>query len=299
MIDWLPGFERVDGTGSGDWAADDEDAPKIVWHTTEGGSVDGAIAALRAKSAWSHFVVDPKTKRKVQCVPLSQAAKALRHPGGTPQTNREKRVYQIEMVGYAAHTQELTADELKWLGEEVLAPLSVATGTPLVKTGGFYGQDCGWTLASVNSKSRMSRATFDKAVGNIGHQDVPDNDHWDPGKLDIDAIIAAAKAKITSAVASVKPKFDPPHYPGHFLKLGDDNEDVKVLKVMLKVAGYGKLLNMRGSAASKFGPGTARAVKKLQADYYKATGKAGKPDGIVGPLTWNWLRLLLFNLHKK
>lgn len=193
MIEWLPGFERVNGTGSGHWASDNEDAPKIVLHTTEGPTVDGAISALRAKSAWSHFIVDPKTKRKVQAVSLAEASKSLRNRPGGVETNREARVYQIEIVGFAAKTQDLTAEELKWLGEEVVGPLAMATGTPLVAPVPFYGADCGWTLASVNAKQRLSPSDWDKAKGVFAHQHVPENDHWDAGKLNINAVLAAAK----------------------------------------------------------------------------------------------------------
>jgi hypothetical protein len=87
----------------------------------------------------------------------------------------------------------LSAAELKWLGEEVVGPLARATGTPLVAPIPFYGADCGWTLATVNAKQRMSYTAWDKATGVFAHQHVPENDHWDTGALNISAVLAAAK----------------------------------------------------------------------------------------------------------
>jgi hypothetical protein len=42
--------------------------------------------------------------------------------------------------------------------------------------------------SGVSSPARMSDAEWDAFDGWCGHQHVPGNSHWDPGKLDVDAV---------------------------------------------------------------------------------------------------------------
>ena len=72
---------------------------KIVHHTTEGSSADGAFDAYRNSNNIPHFTVDDMTI--YQHVDTDQAASALRHPSGTTETNRSAAV-QIELVGSRA-----------------------------------------------------------------------------------------------------------------------------------------------------------------------------------------------------
>jgi len=194
MALWLPGFEVVKGEDSGDWAADNEDAPKIVLHTTEGpaGSAQGAFASFKANRSWPHLTVDPTTRQRWQHVPLNKAARALRNTSAPGQTNREGRTYQIEIVGRSAQSPSRPKTELDWLGTDVLRPLADATGAPLRTSVTFYGEDAGWILASASARQRLSAAAFDTYTGVLGHQHVPENTHWDPGALDVARILAAA-----------------------------------------------------------------------------------------------------------
>jgi N-acetylmuramoyl-L-alanine amidase len=71
---------------------------KIVHHTTEGSSADGAFLEYRKSKNIPHFTVDDMTI--YQHVDTAKAASALRHPAGTTETNRSSAV-QIELVGFA------------------------------------------------------------------------------------------------------------------------------------------------------------------------------------------------------
>lgn len=223
---WLSGFDRIPGVGSGSWASDDEDAPKIVWHTTEGGSIGGAVAAFTAHRSWPHLTVDPVRRRRVQHVSLLEAARALRNTSTPGQTNREARVFQIEVVATAhdpakapagqTSVASLTGDELDWLGTHVLAPLAKATGTPLTTGVEFFGESCGFTLASETARQRMTTAVWDTYRGICGHQHVPENQHWDPGPLDVARILTAAR-NITSPTPPQPPK-------GPLMALTDDEQ---------------------------------------------------------------------------
>lgn len=142
---------------------------KLVWHTTEGNSLSGALGALRSKRAAAHFVIDPRTGQTVQLIPLNRAARALAHPAG-PETNRANAI-QVEIVGFAADTG-------KWQDEHYLrlAALAVLIGhrfsIPRRNANGV----------SFSNPHRLSGTDFYRASGHIGHCHVPGNDHTDPGR---------------------------------------------------------------------------------------------------------------------
>ena len=79
---------------------------KIVHHTTEGHSADGAMAAYAAKRADPHFTVDAKTI--YQHVDTGESARALVNRSGGVQTNRDAAI-QIELVGFAHRPKDPVA----------------------------------------------------------------------------------------------------------------------------------------------------------------------------------------------
>lgn len=204
MTGWLPGIERIPGNDSGTWAPDDEDAPKVVWHTTEGSTIGGAVAAYKANNSWPHITADPVRKRLVQHLPLDRPARALRNTSAPGQTNRESRVAQIEVVCTSktkappglVSLRDLTADQLAWLGVHVARPVSAAIGCPLTTSVTFYGDDAGFTLATEGARQRLTAAAWDTYTGHLAHQHVPENHHWD-GPFDMAAILAAARGTDT------------------------------------------------------------------------------------------------------
>jgi hypothetical protein len=170
---WLPGAERVPGRDAGVFVAA---GPKIVWHTTEGSSVDGAIGAYRATGSWPHMTFDPHTGRLVQHIALNRAARALEHPAGTVETNRAHAI-QVELVGFAAHTPEWPgADYARIAG--LARRIEAAVGVPRRKLAGFN-----------TTPHRLAAGTWLRGAGHCGHQHVPGNHHWDPGAFRIDLVI--------------------------------------------------------------------------------------------------------------
>lgn len=185
MADWLDGVDRsVVGRDSGPFV----DAPmRLVLHTTEGASAAGAIAAFKSTGSWPHFTVDGARQIRYQHIPVNLAARALVHAAGTAETNRAGAI-QIEMVGFAHATQDLTDDVLQWFATEVVAPILAAcpitTDHPA-----FVGAD--QSPSGVNAKQRMTEAAWTAFNGICGHQHVPcGNDHWDPGAFPIDRCLA-------------------------------------------------------------------------------------------------------------
>lgn len=180
-LDWLPvgthwglHIQHKPSQSAGGFVASGR---KIVWHTTEGSGIDGADSALRANGAEPHFLLDSQSGRLIQYVGLRSASRSLRHPAGTPDTNRAGCI-QIELVGFAAHTQNWSSLQLKRCAALVCliehrvkvprrAPRMFAPGVP-----------------------RVEGHAFVSASGHFGHMHVPGNDHWDPGKLPIQRIFS-------------------------------------------------------------------------------------------------------------
>jgi hypothetical protein len=200
---WLPGAEVVAGNSGGAWTGPGR--PKLVLHTTEGTTVESAVAAYTANNSWPHLTVDPTTRRIVQHLPLDVPARALRNTPAPGETNLWPGTVQIEIVGSSLihppvgvrSVSTFGAEELGWLGVDVIAPVAEATGIPLEVPYRFVGEAearaWGVVLASPDSPIRMSHDEWANTTGIVAHQRVPENDHWDCGDLDIDQVVRAAR----------------------------------------------------------------------------------------------------------
>lgn len=171
---WLPHVKRVTGRDAGPFVSGA--GPKIVWHTTEGGSIDGAISAYRATGSWPTLTFDPRTGQIVQHLQLNRSARALEHPAGVVETNRAHAT-QVELVGAAAETPHWS-DEAYQRIAHLARMLERATGTPRVALAGFS-----------TTPHRLSSSAWFHGAGHCGHQHVPGNHHWDPGAFRIDKIV--------------------------------------------------------------------------------------------------------------
>ena len=67
--DWLPGWEQIEGNDSGAWSPGTL-RPKLLLHTTEGATIEGAVAAYEKKDSWPHVTADPVRRRRAHHVPL-------------------------------------------------------------------------------------------------------------------------------------------------------------------------------------------------------------------------------------
>lgn len=195
---WLDGWPQRRGNDAGTWASGPRH-PKLVLHTTEGGSITGAVGAYLRHNSWPHVTVDPGSRERVQHLPLDVPARSLRNSGTPGETNRAPTVVQVEIVGHAADTLRWSSATLDWLGAEVVGPICRAASIPLRADVTFYGTDAAWTLATVDARQRLTRAEWEQYEGILGHQHVPEQTHWDPGALDITRIITAASGGATPA----------------------------------------------------------------------------------------------------
>jgi hypothetical protein len=117
----------------------------------------------------------------------ARAARALRHPRRTPDTNRMNAI-QIELVGYARSIHLMPGQQFGKL-REIMRWIESVHGVrreaPLEFRGPeAYGEDAPY---------RISDKEWAKFNAWLGHQHVPNNSHWDPGKINIDALLARSE----------------------------------------------------------------------------------------------------------
>lgn len=141
---------------------------KLVWHTTEGSSLQGAIDTLRARRSAPHFVIDPRTGRCVQTIPLNRAARCLQHIG--PEETNRARAIQVEVVGFAAHSGEWPESHYRRLA---MLALLIEHRVPIPRR-----MAAGLTFSNPR---KLTGVGFVRAAGHLGHIHVPGNNHTDPG----------------------------------------------------------------------------------------------------------------------
>jgi hypothetical protein len=199
--------------GDGRYAGTDMEVNCGVLHTTEGPTLydynSGAVAPTvtgvpdmnRHKIVWhQHFDVD-------------ESARALVHASGQPATNTAN-AFQIELVGtcdpdnattwrLGSQTLRAGVDYIYWptAPDWVLAELawlmrwlSDNHGIPL--TSGLTWEAYPASSGADNGV-RMSIAQWQRFTGWCGHQHVPENEHGDPGSINITRLLALATGTTT------------------------------------------------------------------------------------------------------
>nr|WSW58494.1 peptidoglycan-binding protein LysM [Streptomyces sp. NBC_00998] len=194
---WIAEAERL-GDGSIGGAMDTPGAPaRVVWHTTESGAGDAAFdsvgAYLSSVSSEPHFLYDPTTDRLGQYGPLNQSARALKNDG-TLRTNRTGAAcIQIEVLARAA--KPFTAYWAPGKNFRALMRAIRSWGVPDVWPAGALAD-------SYSANSNRSASVWTSQGGHYGHCNIPGNDHWDPGNIDKNALLAAGGSTPTPPAPS-------------------------------------------------------------------------------------------------
>lgn len=281
---WLdPGkYERVPITGcTGPGTMHDGYAWKFVGHTTEspGGSMNGVIALFKAQPcSCPQLILDPATGRRVQCIPWTWSACALRGGAGGWQTNRGRAV-QMEICAYS---QDAPAwpDSTLWQIADVVADL-IKDGCPInLDHVPDYPAMTG-TTATARAPQRMSWQQWQAFDGLGAHIIVPNNDHYDWHRANGRRIAQLAKEILAGAGYTFVPKALegplPPApaavQPAHLQK-GMTGGQVKFVQELLVGLGYNP-----GPVDGVFGFATEQAVRAFQGDAGLVV------DGVVGPAT--------------
>lgn len=198
MGDWLAGAVRVESSAGGTLVGG---PPRWVWHTYEADpkrltAVAGA-RALRAAGNDAHFVFNPLSGQIAQLLPASRSARTLKNVAGGVQTNRLGQVcLQVEVIGFAAHpfTSILTLAGRTGLGK--LVTFARSHGIPDV-------WPAGPPPAYPSGSSPRRADIWTTRAGHYGHSQVPENDHGDPGAIDVRVLWAAADGLTTAPTTKI------------------------------------------------------------------------------------------------
>lgn len=136
-----------------------------------------------------HFTVwlEAGKAKARQHVPLDHAASALMHPAGTVDTNRHSAV-QIEIATYASKVTrtpaallDATRKLMRWVEKQTGIHRTAPTFKPYPAS---YG---------IHNGVRLTDSQWARFNGWCGHQHVPNNDHGDPGALNMPYLLAVQK----------------------------------------------------------------------------------------------------------
>lgn len=296
------GPQMYPGANLSMWYADKypgavQEVNTVVLHTTEGMTPYDYGAGAEAPNVTIRPNIASQTVTVYQHFRIDQSARALVDKAGGVATNRNN-THQIELVGTCDNAKTGTwsgtragvgyihwptaplwalrglATYLRWLNVNHNIPL-VSTTRPWLA----YGVDprrAGITPASYgDSPARMSYAEWNGFRGICGHMHVPENDHGDPGNLDINTLLMLAKGQ-AAPVSS---------FPGaSFFGDGKSNDYITQLGTMLCARG-GRRFYAVGP-----GPSWGAADRRACAAFQSAQGWTGSDaDGYPGAHTWELL----------
>lgn len=181
-LEWLPAATRDPKGRTLNWS--EKTDPKGCLHTTETSGWPG----YQNWTVHPHATIMPKPGKGVeirQNVAFSRASFSLRNLPGGVQTNTDY-VFQFELIG----TSEKGGPGYYWPGaddavlldlyQKLIKPLSQAYGIP-IKAQTFQAYPASYGPRGKTNTVRMSGPTFDNYSGWLGHQNVPENVHGDPG----------------------------------------------------------------------------------------------------------------------
>ena len=272
MVDlWMPGASKHSVGNTGDMEGG---KPRATWHATSNatnwdysdhvGYFSGGGAGVAP-----HLLVDPFTGEIAQFFPADSRALALRNAGEVRTNRTGKYNIQIEVVFTKGETVDgktynhISETPCKNFDKIVnwLRSLGVEDAWP-------GGKPTGW------SRDTVSLDTWLNDGGHFGHNQVPGNDHTDPG----------AMPDLFRSPPRPVPVYAP--YPGlSFFRLGRKHALITELGKALVRAGY------RGY---KQGPGPVftLADKRAVTWFQKKQGWTGADaDGIPGKETWKRLKV--------
>ncbi len=174
-MEWCPLALR-DDAGARDAGAFVAGPPRGVLHTTEGPTYLGARAAYAEANSWPHFTVtfEGGVFKAHQHLSVAVSARSLEHRAGTVQTNRQSAI-QIEIVGKAAEAPNFPTQYLDGLAN-IMRWIEANAGVD---------RSCDVTFTVPGAETRLTDAQWLSYAGWCGHQHVPNNEHQDPGAIDI------------------------------------------------------------------------------------------------------------------
>jgi hypothetical protein len=135
--------------------------PKLLWHTTEGGTYPGTSIYHGTEP---HFTFDFKLGRLYQHVALNRSAKGLEHPAGTGETNHD-HVIQVELVDFAARAGLWTSAEYA----------RIAALARWIEANAGVPRSCGVSFAN---PTRLTWTAFHNYAGHLGPRACAESAAW-------------------------------------------------------------------------------------------------------------------------
>lgn len=276
MVDlWMPGADKL---SIGNTGAMEGGPARATWHTTSNPNSWSYSAHVGyfsggGRGVAPHLLWDPFSGEVTQFFPADSRALALRNAGEVRTNRTGKHNIQIEIVFTEGETvggkvyKSVAETPCKGLDKIVdwLRSLGVADRWP-------GGKPSAW------SRDTVTVTSWAGLGGHYGHNQVPGNDHVDPGPM----------PDIFRDGGSPAPKPTPVYapFPGAgFFKLGRRHALVTELGRALVKAGY---------KGYKQGPGPTftLADKRAVTWFQKKQGWSGPDaDGVPGPTTWQRLKV--------
>jgi hypothetical protein len=175
MGDWLPQAKRISIAGKPGLTLSSRANPKILFHDME----CECWPNWAALGSVPHIDFAPKSREIRQYIPFSKGAYALASPGSPSSPNVDGGVViQVEVQGYADRGwSRQEAENIAWLW----GLISKEAGVPLEYLDKWAKPFGGNETYGTNGPRRISFSEYKKFSGILGHQNVPFNDHWDPG----------------------------------------------------------------------------------------------------------------------
>lgn len=177
----IPGYEIIVGNNAGSFTGGGN---KLLLHTTEGTTANGAIGAFRRNNSWPHFTLSFEEKRKIQHLETNVAARSLKNDPDGYDTNRACCV-QVEIVGFATEAGSWTSEKLDWLAERFKEIQNV------------FRFVLSYPAFAIPAK-RFTDKEFVEFAGICGHEHAPDNNHFDPGALKVAYIVSKMGGSVPS-----------------------------------------------------------------------------------------------------
>lgn len=274
--------------------------PKLVLHSTETGTWPGYQGGTVAPHETWLWRGKSGGFAKRQHVPHNLSAMAMKNTSGGVQTNRDG-AHQIELIGScdASFAAKYGYPHLPSLGDDFLHDLGVEIRLVCAEVGIDLNVVSSWRSYpgsyGLRASQRLSLSQWDAFGGILGHQHAAENDHGDPGDIDITRALALSGndhrvVDKPAVVRPVAPAATVPRFPlpsGHYFgpKSGPtashsgyygaaDRAGLRVWQKQVR-----KRISSLG-VDGLYGPATASAARAVQ--------RAAKldQDGLIGPQTW-------------
>lgn len=193
---WVPN----DHQGGGTYAPEAITQWKICGHEIQG---DDRLDMIASHQSPPHTWYDPVSRDHHQTVPLNRSAFALYHYSGRRETNKALCL-QVEIAGFSAAVADEPTSVLTNIAVDVIVPYCafVAEQGSRIDLTHVSGPFSFPGSASESHPQRMSDDAFQRFDGLTGHAFTPQNEHWDPGAMDLIRIAGHAAQIIGGLLSS-------------------------------------------------------------------------------------------------